>query len=317
MRPRLAFGIFLVLATLSYADDEDAAGTVTAKALNVRAGPGTKERVLFVLGSGDRVRVLERRGSWWRVSHGSGGEARSGWVHSSYVRLDPPAPGPLPQTRAEKLRFVRDPDRSTLDLLGEAGRAFRAFEWQRNDYPGSPDGPNEDRAREIAAGLARILAERRVNTGEHRLPFDWEKIEPALAVVPGETRFRLHRLAAESFRKMRGDAEADGVRLVLVSAARTPEQQKRLAQANPNPDAVAQGVSAHNYGLAIDLAMSPGAAGEFLEVTTRPFSNVIGMRESPVHKWMFFFGPEHGWYPYHNEPWHWEYNPEGLGERFP
>ena len=116
---------------------------------------------------------------------------------------------------------------------------------------------------------------------------------------------------------MRAAAQRDGVSLRLVSAARTPAQQKRLAGGNRNGAAVAQGVSAHNYGLAIDLAMSPGAATPLKEVTTRPFSNVMAMRSSPVHKWMFCFGREFGWYPYTNEPWHWEYNPEGLKARFP
>jgi hypothetical protein len=38
--------------------------------------------------------------------------------------------------------------------------------------------------------------------------------------------------------------------------------------------------------------------------------------ESPVHKWLFVNGEQYGWYPYQNEPWHWEYNPPGFRELF-
>ncbi|MEO8377509.1 MAG: hypothetical protein ABI579_07545, partial [Candidatus Sumerlaeota bacterium] len=51
--------------------------------------------------------------------------------------------------------------------------------------------------------------------------------------------------------------------------------------------------------------------GEFKieEITTKPMSEVVRMRESPVHKWLFLRADQFGWYPYQNEPWHWEYNP--------
>ena len=45
-------------------------------------------------------------------------------------------------------------------------------------------------------------------------------------------------------------------------------------------------------------------------------SNVAGMRASPVYKWMLLRGAEFGWFPYGNEPWHWEYNPEDFRDRF-
>ena len=43
-------------------------------------------------------------------------------------------------------------------------------------------------------------------------------------------------------------------------------------------------------------------------------AEVVRMRESPVHKWLLLRGEEFGWYPYQNEPWHWEYNPPGFRE---
>jgi hypothetical protein len=81
-----------------------------------------------------------------------------------------------------------------------------------------------------------------------------------------------------------------------------------------NPEAVAA-LSPHNLGVAIDLKMSVGKQ-RYKEATTRPMQNVVDMRESPVHKWMFMRGAAYGWYPYQVEPWHFEYNPIGMRERF-
>jgi hypothetical protein len=73
--------------------------------------------------------------------------------------------------------------------------------------------------------------------------------------------------------------------------------------------------SSHSLGLAVDLQMSAGTQ-HFQEMTTRPMSNVAGMRAAPAHKWMVLRAEEFGWFPYGNEPWHWEYNPPGFRDRF-
>ncbi|MDF1667284.1 MAG: D-alanyl-D-alanine carboxypeptidase family protein, partial [Planctomycetota bacterium] len=273
-------------------------------------------------------------GGWFRVKGQSAGKELRGWVSGKYVRVNkatppsdkgttksPKAPakpfqGSL-KKRKDKLKFIHDPKRSTVDLLGAEGASHRSFSWHRNDYPGSPAGPNEKRARDLVRGLKKLCPERRVNTGPHKLPFDWTKIEPKLSAIPGQKSGRLHNEAAKSYGLMRAAAAKDGVHLKVLSAVRSPKHQKRLAKKNKNGAAVAQGVSTHNYGLAIDLALNPGYSGQLKEISTRPFSNVMDMRSSPVHKWMFFFAKDYGWYPYSNEPWHWEYNPESLKKQFP
>ena len=50
------------------------------------------------------------------------------------------------------------------------------------------------------------------------------------------------------------------------------------------------------------------------ETGTGSMPELVRMRESPVHKWLLLRGEEFGWYPYQNEPWHWEYNPPGFRE---
>ena len=90
------------------------------------------------------------------------------------------------------------------------------------------------------------------------------------------------------------------------------EVARRNAVRAGNPNAVAS-FSSHSLGLAIDFKLSHGDL-KVDETTTRPMAEVVRMRESPVHKWLVLRGEEFGWYPYQNEPWHWEFNPPGFRE---
>lgn len=60
-------------------------GTVTAESLNVRTGPGTSHAVVGTLARGAEVSILDRRGSWYRVTW-SGAQPGELWVHAAYVR---------------------------------------------------------------------------------------------------------------------------------------------------------------------------------------------------------------------------------------
>lgn len=337
MKRAVVFFLFVVgsyvfhFHNISFA--KNPSGQVTASKLNVRKGPGTKFPVVGQLSRADQVIIEKESGGWLKIKGKAAGKSIQGWVSGKYIRKEkeaspekdvtksPKAPakpfrGSL-KTRKDKLRFIHDDQRSTVDLLGPSGQDYRRFPWHQYDYPGAPAGPNEKKARALVRALKKLCPERRVNTGPHKLPFDWTKIEPKLAAIPGQKRGRLHQEAIRSFVRMRAAAAKDGITLTVLSGARSPKHQKRLAKKNKNGAAVAQGVSTHNYGLAIDLALKPGYSGSIKEISTRPFSNVMDMRSTPVHKWMFFFGKEYGWYPYSNEPWHWEYNPKSLKKQFP
>jgi hypothetical protein len=232
-----------------------------------------------------------------------------------------------------ELEFIHDPQASTLDLLpGDKGQKYRNFLWGKNDFPGNEPlkGEQEDEqtkqlrlehqkeARKMAGALSEVRPERRVNTGKAAVmtksEFHWEYVDQQMETVPGQGNHRLNRYAKDSFIKMHADALQDGVDLVILSSDRTPSKAKRNAARAGNPTAVAK-FSAHTLGLAVDLQMSQGKQ-EFKEITTRPMSNVVGMHQSPVHKWLFLRGAAYGWYPYQNEPWHWEYNPPGFREKF-
>jgi hypothetical protein len=56
-----------------------------------------------------------------------------------------------------------------------------------------------------------------------------------------------------------------------------------------------------------------------VNVSTRArdkMANMVRMYRSPIYKWLALNGSRFGWFPYKREPWHWEYNPPGLKERF-
>lgn len=234
--------------------------------------------------------------------------------------------GPVSARAAELIRllesrFILDPAASSLDLLpeGERGR-FRNFQWHPHDYPGPPIGPNEGLARAMTAALNAVRPERRAHIGEHAVVSQDEHDARMQAYILGELRpipgrpKSLNVHALDSLLRMAHAAQGEGVDLIALDAYRSPETSMALASRSGNREAVAV-FSVHNLGLAVDFQMSHGTQ-RYLEATTVPMINVINMRRSPVHKWIFLRGASYGWFPYQNEPWHWEYNPPGFRATF-
>lgn len=240
-------------------------------------------------------------------------------THATASRMDPAALNEI--HRAEKA-FILDPTASSLDLLPEPERTrYTTFKWDPDDYPGGPVGPNESVALAMVAALSRIRPERRANSNATAVVREseyndavWEYIQKEERMVPGQERFKLNRWALSSFVSMRAAAKRDGVDIVILSANRLPATAARNAARESNSFAVAR-FSSHILGLAMDIQLRDVAL-EVAETSTRPMSNVIAMRRSRPHKWMFLHGAAYGWYPYQHEPWHWEYNPPGFRERF-
>jgi D-alanyl-D-alanine dipeptidase len=206
--------------------------------------------------------------------------------------------------------WIADTARSGIELVPDPARRrhfLREVDWTRVEFPRK----GSTRAGESEAlfnALAQVVPERRV-TGIRHHPVD-HVVQP----VPGQTSFRLHPAARDAFVRMRDAARADGVELHIYSAWRSREQQRQLAAQNPNGAAVAQNISAHEYGLAVDLRLA--VQGLSVGNSTQSMTNVVALYRSPVYKWMALHGREHGWFPYRREPWHWEYNPLGFGEIF-
>jgi hypothetical protein len=225
--------------------------------------------------------------------------------------------------RVLELKFIHDPATSGLDILGpELSDHFRKFEWQDDDFPGGPLGPNEQFADVMVDVLDIVLPERRANRTRTAVVLREEATEPVWSfvtnqwvVVPGQERWMLNRHARDSFVRMREQAGQEDVDLVILSGHRRPETARANAARAGNSNAVAS-FSSHSLGLAIDFDMSHREDIRFDGLSTRPMSELVRMRESPVHKWLVLRGEEFGWYPYQNEPWHWEYNPPGFREVF-
>lgn len=219
-----------------------------------------------------------------------------------------------------ELKFIHDPKTSGLDILGpELSKHFREFNWQEDDFPGGPEGPNEQFADVMVDTLDLVRPERRANSTRDAVVLRAEATEPVWnyitnqwVAVPEQERRKLNRHALESFVRMRTQAKAEGVDLFILSAHRNPQVAQRNAARVGNPNAVAS-FSSHSLGLAIDFKLSHGDL-KLDETTTRPMAEVVRMRESPAHKWLLLRGEAFGWYPYQNEPWHWEYNPPGFRE---
>ena len=220
-------------------------------------------------------------------------------------------------------QFVHEPTRSGLDLLDPASAArYRGFHWEPADYPGSPTGPNEGVARSMARAMAAIVPERRPNIGVANVMTSAELTAKAraniianLVEVPGQPHQRLLAPAARAFDSMQTIAGTfNGVDLSINNSFRSFATAQAHAAAAANPMAVAS-FSSHSLGLAVDFNLTAGGQ-HFAEVTTTPMQNVSNMRSSPTYKWMVLHGEEFGWYPFGDEPWHWEYNPPGFRDVF-
>ena len=224
--------------------------------------------------------------------------------------------------RAVEVQFILDPTRSALELLPpDRTKHWRDFQWEENDYPDGPVGAHEDEAKQMTAEMTKVRPERRPNMGSNAVlvekqatPERWAFITSRALAVKGESGQSLFEEAGDSFVKMREAAKADGVILHIRDGFRTHQKAEAHAKKAKNRMAVAK-FSSHSLGLAADLQMSAGSQ-HFLETTTTPMQNVADMRAAPAHKWMVLRGEAFGWYPFGYEPWHWEYNPPGLKDRF-
>lgn len=208
--------------------------------------------------------------------------------------------------------WIADTARSGIELIADAGRRrhfLSEVDWTRVDFPGN-DADRSTEANALFNAIAAAVPERRV-TG-----LRFHDVDSVVQSVPGEAaHVKLHPEARDAFVRMRDAARADGVELRIGSAWRSLAQQRAIAAKNPNPNAVAQRVSAHSYGLAVDLLASvPGL--RIGEISTRPFTNIVALYRTPMYKWMALHAREHGFFPYRREPWHWEYNPTGFAERW-
>jgi len=117
-----------------------------------------------------------------------------------------------------------------------------------------------------------------------------------------------------AFLKMREAATKDNVELLAVSCYRPAKANAT----STNHFAVATN-SSHGYGLAIDLQLSvdsshtaDGKSFKVSEVNTHDPANLMKYYQSSVMKWMAMNGQRFDFHPYENEPWHFEYNPDGM-----
>lgn len=239
--------------------------------------------------------------------------------------------------------FINDANYSTLTLIGrERAALFMAFPWQRNDYPGNGGshskklrGRNVDQADirfeadKIGTLLTRIRPQRRVNTtidalvnvyavntqrwlqSAAAMEKKWRSFKDFVPSGDGvSTHLKLCQLAIPSVIEMALSARQLGLNIVPLSTHRSAARARKNAAKRKNGAAVASR-SPHTFGLAIDFMLSVRDRIRVAEITTRPFTNVLKMRFSPIHKWLFMYGETYGWYPYAPEPWHFEYNPPG------
>jgi LAS superfamily LD-carboxypeptidase LdcB len=121
----------------------------------------------------------------------------------------------------------------------------------------------------------------------------------------------IHSATKAAWEKLIQAARADGIKtphLLPVSGYRSSKTQKRLwesALARYGSPEVARkwvappGSSAHQSGRAIDFYLGLSNSSK----------NVAKLRNTLPYQWLATNANRFGFYPYSNEPWHWEHNP--------
>lgn len=128
---------------------------------------------------------------------------------------------------------------------------------------------------------------------------------------------RLRPSAMAAFRRMLAEARAqvpeaaDDHRLLTpFSAYRSPAyDQARCAHEHNCQGVVRAACSAHRTGLAMDLFIGalPGRASDSSDDANRLYQ-----AHSPVYLWLVKHAAQYGFVVYPFEPWHWEWNGEGV-----
>ncbi|PTQ53799.1 MAG: D-alanyl-D-alanine carboxypeptidase [Hydrogenibacillus schlegelii] len=151
----------------------------------------------------------------------------------------------------------------------------------------------------------------------HRLPPDFRPPDLVPVAIPfdkpeGDERRLMRREAARAIEALVRAAEADGIRLIGVSAFRSYELQKQIFQANVRRKGEAEalkvsappGMSEHQTGLAIDVADRSGrcllepcfgasAAGRWLQAHAPTFGFIIRYPEGQESVTGYMYEPWH------------------------
>ena len=136
----------------------------------------------------------------------------------------------------------------------------------------------------------------------------------------GDKDIQLHYLATKAWEALVKAARLDDLSeplLLPTSGYRSPKTQeegwKKAIKKYGSPEEARKwvappGKSAHQTGRAIDFYLGG----------INSSSNVGKLRMLPAHKWLVKNAGSFGFYPYKQEPWHWEYNPPaypGIGKQ--
>ena len=81
MKSTISFVVFLLLFSIFPIASFGTEYYTTTKSLNVRTGAGTEYSISFTLQKGDKVEVLSKNGSWYRVNY----LGKIGYAYSKYL----------------------------------------------------------------------------------------------------------------------------------------------------------------------------------------------------------------------------------------
>jgi SH3-like domain-containing protein len=121
---RFLLAMFLVLLMVSVASASVRMVSVSGNKVNMRSGPGTNYAIIWELGKGYPLRVIDSKGDWLKVVDFENDE---GWIYSNLV-------GRVPHLIVKENRVnIRSGPGTNYRVVGQAnqGVVFRTLERRR------------------------------------------------------------------------------------------------------------------------------------------------------------------------------------------
>ncbi|WP_456385012.1 SH3 domain-containing protein [Desulfolithobacter sp.] len=116
--------------------------SISGDNVNMRSGPGTRYRVLWILGEGFPLKVLKRSGNWLRVKDFEG---TIGWVNKKLVNRTPHMIVKVHKNSKKRIN-VRSGPGTKYRIVAKAyyGVVFKTLErkngWVKVEHPGGVTG---------------------------------------------------------------------------------------------------------------------------------------------------------------------------------
>jgi SH3 domain protein len=179
MKPLVTLSLWLLAVAVVNA--QDVRYVTDSLKLEARSGPGTSNRIVRMLQSGTRVRVLERRNGWSRVDL----DGREGWILSRFLMDRPSARNQVAEAVAAR-DAAQSGEAEAREQLSRATSSVTALEEERDALANRLESLADELAqlkRTASSAVAIQTENQRLKTRSSAMTADLEALREELLVL--------------------------------------------------------------------------------------------------------------------------------------